>query len=80
MTAEVTGNPLPTAITLEKLNTQTGEYVDYPNTKYTIIALNKISIPNLLAEDNGKYRVCVENTPNSIDCDVFTITITGNNL
>ena len=78
LSAFVTGNPLPTTITVEKKKQshQTG-WVDYPNTKYSVIGLSTISFAALSLEDNGQYRACVENSHESIECSSFTIMMTG---
>ena len=77
ITTMVTGNPLPTTITIEKLDQLTGLYVDYPNTKYSVIGLSTISFAALSLEDNGQYRACVENSHATIGCTVFTIIVKG---
>ena len=76
MTVVVTGNPLPTTITLQKLNA--GGFVDYPTIRYSVTDLRTISIHSLLLNDTGQYRACVENSHDHIDCDDFEIEITGN--
>ena len=75
----ITGNPFPTTIVLQKYNMETERFFTYPSTKYFIANLRTISFPKLSLEDSGRYRVCVENSPdrNSIQCDVFTIVVTG---
>ena len=55
-----------------------GNYVDYPMAKYIPNGLSAVSFLNLTLDDSGRYRVCVENSHNSIFCDIFTITIIGN--
>ena len=77
LSAVVTGNPLPTIITVEKLDQLTGLYVDYPITKYSVMGLSTISFTALSLEDNGQYRACVENSHDSIECSPFTIMMTG---
>ena len=77
VTAVVTGNPLPTVITVQKWNPQTGDYVDYPSSKHSVTSLSVISILNVSLGDDGQYRVCVDNSHNSIECDTFNIIITG---
>ena len=76
MSVVVTGNPLPTTITLQKKNA--GGFVDYPTIRYSVIDLRIISIPSLLLNDSGQYRACVENSHANIGCDDFEIQITGN--
>lgn len=78
LTTVVTGNPLPASITLEKQDAQTGVYVDYPKTKYSVTSLNSVSIHELSLEDSGQYRACVDNSHSSIECDTFNIIVTGN--
>ena len=76
MTVAVVGNPLPTAVTLQKWST--GAFVDYPSTRYFVNDLRTISIPNLFLNDSGRYRVCVESSHDSESvCDEFDIEITG---
>ena len=77
ITTMVTGNPLPTTITVEKQDPLTGLYVDYPNTKYSVIDLSTISFTALSLEDNGQYRACVENSHAAIGCAVFTTVVQG---
>ena len=74
------GNPLPTTITVEKQDTQTGVYVDYPSTKYSVIGLNTISFSGLTLDDSGQYRACVENSHDTIGCHRFTILVKGDSL
>lgn len=52
--------------------------MDYANEKYSVIGLRTILILDLSLEDSGQYRVCVENTHDAINCDTFTIVVTGN--
>ena len=75
--ADVTGNPFPTTITVQKQDQLTKLYLDYSNTKYSVIGLSTISFTELSLEDGGQYRACVENSHDSIVCDRFTIMMTG---
>ena len=77
ITTVVTGNPLPTTITVGKLDPLTEDYVNYPNTKYSVIGLSTILFTSLSLEDNGQYRACVENSHTGIGCAVFTIVVKG---
>ena len=80
VTTVVTGNPLPTIITVEKQDQQTRFYVDYPNTKYSVIGLSTISFTELSLEDSGQYRACVENSHTGARCALFTIEVKGNRM
>lgn len=77
LTAVVGGHPLPTTITIKKL--ENGHPVDYPKTKYTVTNLSRISIHDLSLEDNGEYRAYVESLYNTMQYDTFTIVVKGNN-
>jgi len=77
LTAVVTGNPLPTTIMLQKWDMETNEFVNHPSTKFAITDLSIISILDLSLEDSGQHRACVENKIDSIECDLFTITVAG---
>ena len=75
LSAVVTGKPLPSTIRLEKLNQN---FETYPDAKYSVIDLSTILIHRLSLEDSGKYRACVENSDNLIDCHTFEIVVQGN--
>ena len=75
LSAVVTGKPLPSTIRLEKLNQN---FMTYPNGKYSVIDLSTILIHRLSLEDSGKYRACVENSDDLIDCYTFNIAVQGN--
>lgn len=77
LTVVLTGNPLPTTIMLQKWDGR--HFAIHSNTKYSITNLHTVSFHDLSPQDSGRYRVCVENSPdgNSIECDTFEITITG---
>jgi len=74
LTVMVAGNPLPSNITLQKMNMQTKFFMDYR----VVTNTRTISFLDLSLGDSGQYRACVRNSPDALSCDSFNISITGN--